>query len=140
MYTLASAVRHPATVTLAPGRAALWTGRAVTAPISIFLLMDGGLRVAGFAPYVDGLAAAGYPASLAAPIGLALLASTILYLLPRTAVLGAILVTGYLGGAIATHVRLEDGNFLFAAALGVLAWVGLYLRDPRVRAILAPRG
>ena len=69
----------------------------------------------------------------------ALLVSTLLYLLSRTAVLGAILVTGYLGGAVATHVRVGDGSYLFAAAFGVLAWVGLYLREPRLRALLPLR-
>ena len=86
-------------------------------------------------PY-EGMTTFGYPASLAGPIGGALLVSTILMLLPRTAVLGCILVTGYLGGATATQVRVEDAWFLFPVALGVLSWLGLYLRDARVRALL----
>ena len=76
---------------------------------------------------------------LAALIGLALLISTLLYLLPRTAVLGAILVTGDLGGAVASHLRITDAGFAFAAAFGVLAWLGLYLRDERLRALLPLR-
>jgi DoxX-like family len=72
-------------------------------------------------------------------VGLALLASTILMLLPRTAVLGCILVTGYLGGATATQVRVQDPWFLFPVVLGGLAWLGLYLRDARLRALLPVR-
>ena len=112
------------------------TGWAITAVIGLFLLVDGGLRVVGFAPYVEGMPKFGYAAWLAMPIGLALLVSTILWLIPRTAVLGCILVTGYLGGATATQVRVEDPWFLFPVLLGVLAWLGLYLRDPRVRALI----
>ena len=81
----------------------------------------------------------GYPATLATPIGLTLLLSTLLYLIPRTAVLGALLVTAYLGGAVATHVRVGDGSYLFAVLFGVLAWAGLYLREPRLRALLPLR-
>ncbi|MEO7986308.1 MAG: DoxX family protein [Gemmatimonadales bacterium] len=79
----------------------------------VFLLVDGGCRLAGFAPYVEGLTKVGYSASLAPSIGITLLVSTILYAVPRTMVLGAILVTGYLGGATATQVRVGDPWFLF---------------------------
>ena len=75
--------------------------------VGLFLLVDGGTRVAGFAPYIEGMTKFGYSASLATPVGLVLLASTILMLIPRTAVLGCILVTGYLGGATATQVRVS---------------------------------
>jgi hypothetical protein len=81
----------------------------------------------------------GYAASLAPWIGLVLLVSTSLMLIPRTAVLGCILVTGYLGGATATQVRVQDPWFLFPVALGVLAWLGLYLRAPGLRAMLPIR-
>jgi hypothetical protein len=67
------------------------------------------------------------------------LACTLVYLAPRTAVLGAILLTGYLGGAAATHVRIGDGVFVYPVALGIALWGGLYLRDPRLRALLDPR-
>jgi hypothetical protein len=116
--------------------AARWAGRIITGFISIFMLFDGGARLAHFAPYVEGLVKAGYPAHLGVPIGLALIVSTLLYLAPRTAVLGAILLTGYMGGAAATQVRLEDPWFLFAVAFGALTWLGLYLRDRRVRSLL----
>jgi DoxX-like family len=114
-------------------------GWVLTGLVGLFLLVDGGARVAGFAPYIEGMTTFGYSASLATPVGLALLVSTILMLVPRTAVLGCILVTGYLGGATATQVRVQDPWFLFPVVLGVLSWLGLYLRDARVRALLPVR-
>lgn len=121
----------------APGsKGMLWTGRIISGFVALFLIVDGALRLIGFAPYVEGLVKVGYPASQAPWIGLALLVSTILYLIPRTAILGAILVTGYLGGATATQVRIEDPWFLFPVVLGVLAWAGLYVREARLRALI----
>jgi hypothetical protein len=122
------------------GRGWVLAGRIVTGFAALFLLADGVLRTVRFAPYVQGTVQFGYPEHLATPIGLVLVACTLLYLLPRTAVLGAILLTGYLGGATATHVRVEDPNFLFAATFGVLVWAGLYLRDARLRALVSLRG
>ena len=112
------------------------TGLVLSALVSLFLLIDGGARLAGFAPYVEGLTKFGYSPTLAPWIGLSLLASTALYLVPRTTVLDAILVTGYLGGATATQVRVGDPWFLFPVALGVMAWAGLWCRSPRIRALL----
>lgn len=114
----------------------IWTGRIISGFVALFLIVDGALKLVGFAPYVEGLVKFGYPAHQAPWIGLALLVSTILYLIPRTAILGAILVTGYLGGATATHVRVEDPWFLFPVVMGALAWGGLYLREPRLRTLL----
>ena len=111
----------------------------LTGCVGLFLLVDGGARVAGFAPYIEGMTKFGYSASLATPLGLALLASTVLMLIPRAAVLGCILVTGYLGGATATQVRVQDPWFLFPVALGALSWLGLYPRDARLRALLPIR-
>ena len=115
-------------------------GWVLTGLVGLFLLVDGGARVAGFAPYVEGLTRFGYDPSLATAIGLSLLVSTILMLIPRTAVLGCILVTGYLGGATATQVRALDPWFLFPVVLGVIAWLGLYLREPRLRTLVPLRG
>jgi hypothetical protein len=126
-------------VPAASGTGLVTTGRIISGFATLFLLADGVGRLAAFGPYVEGTVQAGYPAHLAAPIGLALVVCTLLYALPRTAVLGAILLTGYLGGATASHVRLEEPNFLFAFAFGVLVWVGLYLREPRLRALLPLR-
>ena len=119
-----------------PARAALWAGWALTGFVGLFLLVDGGGRLAGFAPYVEGMTKFGYAASLAPWIGLALLLSTVLMLIPRTAVLGCNLVTGYLGGATATQVRVQDAWFVFPVVLGAMSWLGLYLREPRLRGLL----
>lgn len=93
----------------------------------------------GFAPYVEGTIRFGYPEELGASIGLVLIIATLVYLIPRTAVLGAILLTGYLGGATASHVRMADPGFTFAVFFGVLVWAGLYLREPRLRALIPLR-
>ena len=108
----------------------------LTGFIGLFLFVDGAARLAGFAPYVEGTTRFGYAAWLAPWIGVTLAVSSILMVIPRTAVLGLILVTGYLGGATATQVRALDPWFLFPIALGALAWLGLYLREPRLRALV----
>src|SRR3989442_1716772 len=95
-------------------------GWVLTGFVGLFLLVDGGARLARFAPYVEGMTTLGYAASLAPWIGLVLLACTITMLIPRTAVLGCILVTGYLGGATATQVRVHDSWFIFPVLLGVV--------------------
>lgn len=111
----------------------------VSAFVALFLLFDGAARVVRLDPYVEGLVELGYPERLGPALGILLIACTLLYLVPRTSVLGAVLVTGYLGGAVASHVRIEQSNFLFAIAMGVLLWVALYIRDERVRAIVRLR-
>jgi hypothetical protein len=119
------------------------TARALGGFVALFLLFDGGARTVGLAPYVEGTVQFGFAAGLAPWIGITLLAATLLYLVPRTAVLGAVLLTGYLGGAASAHVQQGDPWFLFPVVLGALAWGGLYLSDPRVRALLplrAPAG
>jgi hypothetical protein len=125
--------------TPAAGRGALLAGRIISGFAALFLLFDGAARAVRFAPYVEGTVQFGYPAHLTTPIGVLLVVCTVLYLVPRTAVLGAILLTGYLGGATASHVRMEDPFFLFAAVFGVLMWAGLYLREPRLRALVPLR-
>ena len=115
-------------------------GWVLTGLVGLFLIVDGGARLAGFRPYVEGMTQFGYSASLAPWIGLVLLVSTIVALIPRTAVLGCILVTGYLGGAVATQVRVHDQWFLFPVVLGGLLWLGLYLRDARLRGLIPLRG
>lgn len=123
----------------AGGSGMVVAGRVISGFAALFLLADGVLRTVRFAPYVEGTVQFGYPAHLATPIGIVLVVCTLLYLVPRTTVLGAILLTGYLGGATASHVRVEDPNFLFAATVGVLVWAGLYLREPRLRALVSLR-
>jgi hypothetical protein len=135
----AASFTRAATAAPASRRGMVLTGRIISGFAALFLLFDGVARMVRFAPYVEGTVQFGYPEHLATPIGVVLTVCTLLYVIPRTAVLGAILLTGYLGGATASHVRVEDPFFLFAATFGVLVWAGLYLREPRLRALLAPR-
>ena len=116
----------------------LWGGRIASGIPALFLLVDGAMKLARPTVVVETTMQLGYPEAVIVPLGLALLASTILYLVPRTAVLGAILLTGYLGGAVATHVRVGNGAFevLFPAIVGALVWGGLVLRNPRVADLL----
>jgi hypothetical protein len=113
----------------------LWTARVLGTLVALFLLVDGVGKVLRLAPYVEGTARVGYPDGVLVPLGIVLLASTVLYVIPRTAVLGAVLLTGYLGGATATHVRMGQ-PFLFPVVFGVIVWGCLYLRDERVRSLL----
>jgi hypothetical protein len=102
------------------------------------LLMSASMKLSGNPEAVEGFKQMGYPDGALLKIGIVELLVTILYAVPATSVLGAILVTGYLGGAVDVHVRIDDtlGNILTPVILGVLAWAGLYLRDPRLRALL----
>lgn len=119
-------------------KAALWTGRVLSALPALFLLVDGAMKLAKPAPVVEATVKLGYPEGVILGLGVVLLACTVLYLIPRTSVLGAILLTGYLGGAVATHVRVGEGWFpvLFPVFFGALLWGGLFLRDARLRAAL----
>lgn len=104
----------------------------------LLLIFSGVMKLAGPPDLAKGFEHLGWPTKLAVPLGILELACVVVYLLPRTAVLGAILLTGYMGGAIATHVRIEEA-FSAQAALGVVLWLGLFLRDARLRAILPLR-
>jgi len=119
--------------------AALWGGRILTAVTILFLTFDAVAKIVRAKQAVEGTVQLGYPASTVVPIGLVLLACVSLYAIPRTAPLGAVLLTGYLGGAIATHVRVANPLFshvLFPAYVAAILWAGLYLRDARVRALV----
>jgi hypothetical protein len=118
-----------------------WAGRALSALPALFLLVDAVMKLVKPALVVKATVDLGYPDGVIVPLGLVLLACTVLYLIPRTAVLGAILLTGYLGGAVATHVRVGDGAFplAFPVVLGMLLWAGLYFRDARLRSLLPYR-
>jgi hypothetical protein len=120
----------------------LWAGRIISALVVLFMLFDAVIHLMKIEPVVAAFAQLGYPVSLAVALGIIELACVVAYVIPRTAVLGAILLTGYLGGAIATQLRV--GNPLFSQALfpvyvGVLVWAGLLLRDDRLRTIIAWR-
>jgi len=108
---------------------------------ALFLLVDGAMKLLKLQVAVKATMGLGYVETVILPLGVVLLTCTILYLIPRTAVLGAILLTGYLGGAVATHVRAGQGLFeiLFPVVLGVLLWGGLVLRDDRLRTLIPLR-
>jgi hypothetical protein len=115
-----------------------WAGRITSALPALFLLVDGAMKLVKPEPVVKATVELGYAETVILPLGIVLLACTILYLIPRTAVLGAILLTGYLGGAVATHVRAGHGPFeiLFPVVFGALLRGGLVLRDDRVRTLM----
>ena len=120
----------------------LWAGRITSALPVAFLLVDAAMKVIKAPAVVAGTTQAGYPESVVSPLGIVLLICTILYTIPRTSILGAILLTGYLGGAVATHVRMSDPLFshiLVPVYFGVMVWGGLYLRDSRLRSLIPLR-
>ena len=114
----------------------MWAGRIVTGMTVLFLLFDTVVKVLRLPVAVEGTVRLGYPARLVVAIGLAELICLATYLYPRTAVLGAILLTGYLGGATATQVRVENPWFGFPILISALAWAGLFLRNDRLRALV----
>ena len=116
----------------------LWAGRIMSALPVLMLLLSGVMKLVKPASVVEGFVRLGYPESLALGIGIVELACAALYVVPRTSVLGAILLTAYLGGATATHVRIGE-PFFMPILLGVLVWGGLFLRDERLRALLPLR-
>ncbi len=129
------------TQTVPVSKKRLWAGRITSALPALLLLVDGAAKLVKPEPVVKGTVELGYAETVILPLGVVLLACTILYLIPRTAVLGAILLTGYLGGAVATHVRAGHGLFeiLFPVVFGALLWGGLVLRDDRLRALIPLR-
>lgn len=125
---------QPAPVSMA----SLWSGRILSALPVLMLLMSGVMKFVKPAQVVEGFEHLGWKEEYALGLGILEITCTIVYLIPQTAVLGAILLTGYLGGAIATHVRIGD-PFFAPIILGVLVWGGLYLRDARLRALIPLR-
>ena len=119
-------------------KVALWTGRVLSALPVLMLLMSAYFKFNMPPDAKEGMTKIGWNESMLAPLGILEIACTIIYVIPQTAVLGAILLTGYLGGAIATHVRVGE-PFIVPAALGVVIWLGLYLRDVRIRALIPLR-
>jgi hypothetical protein len=118
-----------------------WIGRVLTAISALFLAFDAAVKLVHPAFVTEASSRIGFPDDLAGPLGVILLACLALYLVPRTAVLGATLLTGYLGGAVAIHARIADpllSNTLFPVYVAVLLWGGLFLRDARVRAAIGP--
>jgi hypothetical protein len=120
-------------------RRSVWIGRVLSAIIVLLLIMDRVVKFLKPAPVIETFAHLDLPLGLATPVGVICLACTLLYAIPRTAVFGAVLLTGYLGGAIVVNLRVGDPLFshaLFPVYVGAIIWIGLYLRDVRVRALL----
>ena len=113
----------------------VWAGRIISALVALFLLFDSVIKLMRITPVITTTTRLGYSVGVVLPLGILLFLCTALYVIPRTSVLGAILLTGYLGGATATHVRVGE-PFYFPIVLGVLVWAGLYLREERLRALI----
>ena len=144
MQTIAQDNAFPVTtLTSYPGsRRRLWTGRVLSGLAVLFLLFDSLGKLLEVQPVIDGTLRLGYPRDLVFSLGVILLSCVLAYVTPRTSVLGALLLTGYLGGAVATHVRVGSPLFshvLFPIYVAALLWGGLFLRDARLRAFLPIR-
>lgn len=121
---------------------ALWTSRVMRAIVVLFLLMDAGIHLATPPPVVQAMNQLGFPLNVTVVIGVIELACTALYVIPATSLLGAVLLTGYLGGAVAAHMRVGNPIFeayIFPTLVGALLWGGLLLIDSRLRALLTTR-
>ena len=117
-----------------------WAGCVVSALLALMLIMSAVMKLMKPDQLVEGFVKLGWDESLAVGLGVVELACAVLYAIPRTSILGAVLITGYMGGAIATHVRQHDfGSIVMPIILAVLAWLGLYWRDARLRALLPLR-
>ena len=117
----------------------LWAGRIISALPTLLLLFSGVMKLLKPTPVLQGFAHYGYPESLIVVIGILEIACTLVYVIPQSSYLGAILMTAYLGGATASNVRVGDPSYFATVILGVLVWAGLYLRDARLRALLPLR-
>jgi hypothetical protein len=117
----------------------IWAGRLISAIPVLMLLFAGSVKLAKLPSVVQGFAQFGYPARSLPVVGVLEVVCAVVYMIPRTAVLGAILMTGLLGGAIASNVRINNPAFIPPLILGVLVWGGLYLRDQRLRALIPLR-
>lgn len=120
-------------------KTALWTGRVMSA-LPVLLVLSGSImKLMKLPAVIEGFAKAGAPERLILPVGIIELTCVVVYLIPRTAVLGAILMTGLLGGATITTLRIGDPTYPMPVILGMLAWGGLFMRDPRVRELIPIR-
>jgi DoxX-like family len=121
-----------------PNRKAVWTGRVISVLATPLFLFSAYLKLKGGPELAQGFAHLGLPDSMAVPLGILEISCVVVYLVPRTSVLGAVLLSGYLGGAICTHWRVGD-PFYVHVVLGLLVWLGLYLREDRLKALLPLR-
>lgn len=116
----------------------VWVGRVITGLASLLFLFSAVMKLVGGADLKEGIAHLGLPESMVVPLAILEMACTVVYLIPATSVLGAILLTGYIGGAICTHWRVGDPFFL-QVVVGALVWLGIYLREPRLKALVPLR-
>ena len=116
----------------------VWVGRGISILVSLVFLLSAFLKVKGGPELSKGIAHLGLPEPLIVPIAILEVSCVVIYLIPATSVLGAILLTGYIGGAICTHFRVGD-PFVVQAVLGILVWLGLYLRESRLKALIPLR-
>jgi hypothetical protein len=122
-------------------KGSLWAGRVLSGVVVLFMLFDSVTKILKAQQVIDATIRIGFPLGTIVPIGIVLLVCTIFFVIPQTSVLGAILLTGHLGGAVSANVRAGSPAFnsAFAIVFGVLVWLGLYLREPRLRALLPLR-
>jgi len=116
----------------------VWMGRVISALVSLVFAMSAFMKLKGGAEVIQGMAHLGLPESLIMPLAILEISCVVIYLIPATSVLGAILLTGYIGGAICTHWRVGDPFFL-QVALGIFVWLGLYLRENRLKGLIPLR-
>ena len=116
----------------------VWVGRAISGLVSLLFLMSAFMKLKGGAEVTQGMAHLGLPESLIMPLAILELSCVVIYMIPATSILGAILLTGYLGGAICSHWRVGD-PFYMQIAFGILVWLGLYLRENRLKALIPIR-
>jgi hypothetical protein len=134
--TQSSAIAQSAASAVPTSKKMLWIGRVMSAIPVLLMLFSAVLKLVKAAAVVQGFPRYGYPESLIVTIGVLELLSCVVYLIPSTAVLGAILMTGYLGGATATNARVGDPSYIMTVLLGVFVWGGLFFRDARLRALI----
>jgi hypothetical protein len=113
----------------------VWTGRILTGLPVVFMIWDGVMKLIKIQPVIDATERLGYPVGSIVGLGVVDIVCAVLYAIPRTSVLGAVLLSGYLGGAVASHLRIGE-PFWFPFLVGALVWGGLFLRDERIRALL----
>jgi hypothetical protein len=116
----------------------VWTGRVITVLVSLLFFFSASMKFVGGAEVKEGMAHLGLPESMVIPLGILEAACTIIYLIPATSVLGAILLAGYMGGAICTHWRVGD-PFVGQIAIALAVWLAIYLREPRLKALIPLR-
>jgi len=116
----------------------VWAGRVISVLVSLVFVASSFMKLKGGTDVAQGMAHLGLPDSLIVPLAILEVSCVVIHLIPATSVLGAILLTGYIGGAICTHLRVGDPFFL-QVALGILVWLGLYLREKRLRKLIPLR-